>query len=390
MLAAGLATFALLYTTQPMLPALAAHFHVTPAEASLAVSLATGPMAIALLFAGIVSDRLGRRSVMVASLFVASLLTLLSAFASDWHLLLVSRLLVGLSLSGVPAVAMAYVAEEVDAGSIGAAMGLYIAGSSIGGMAGRLGVSVVSDFFGWRVALGAMGGLCLLIALLFAWLAPASRGFVPRRHDWQSFAAGLGRLWRDAALRWLYLAAFVLMGGFVTLYNYAGFHLHAPPYLLSESAVGAIFLLYIVGTFSSAWFGALAGRLGPRRVFWIPTLLFLIGVLLTSAASLPLMILGIGIATGGFFGAHSIASTWVSRRAGADRAQAASFYLFFYYMGSSVLGSVGGIAWSDAGWTGIIGFIGVLLLVAILIATKLRSVPGVPGDPNPAQPGEAS
>jgi len=383
MLAAGLATFALLYATQPMLPALAASFHVTPAAASLAVSLATGPMAIALFFAGVVSDRLGRRSVMIVSLFAASLLTLLSAFVPDWHLLLATRLLVGLTLSGVPAVAMAYVAEEVDGGSIGAAMGLYISGSTIGGMAGRLGIAVVSDHFGWRVALGSLGALCLVIALLFAGLAPPSRGFVMRRHDARSFLAGLGRLWRDDALCWLYLAAFVLMGGFVTLYNYAGFHLQAPPWRLSQSAVGAIFLLYIVGTFSSTWFGRLAGRLGARRIFWIPTALFMVGLLLTATPSLTLTILGIGIATGSFFGAHSIASTWVSRRAGADRAQAASLYLFFYYMGSSLLGSLGGIAWGRAGWGGIVGFVAVLLLIALGIAVWLRSVPPLAGDPTP-------
>ena len=383
MLAAGLATFALLYTTQPMLPALAATFDVTPAEASLAVSLATGPMAIALLFAGAISDRVGRRSVMIVSLFAASMLTLLTAFVPNWHLLLAARLLVGLALSGVPAVAMAYVAEEVDGGSIGAAMGLYISGSTIGGMAGRLGVAVVADHYGWRAALAAMGGLCLAIAMLFAWLAPPSRGFVSRRQDGRAFVAGLGRLWRDDALCWLYLTAFVLMGGFVTLYNYAGFHLQGAPWRLSQSAVGVIFLLYIVGTVSSAWFGGLAGRLGPRRVFWIPTALFMAGLLLTVTPSLILTIVGLGVATGSFFGAHSIASTWVSRRAGADRAQAASLYLFFYYMGSSVLGSAGGIAWGRSGWDGIVGFVAVLLLVALAIAIRLRSVPPLAGDPIP-------
>jgi len=374
MLAAGLATFALLYTTQPMLPALAAAFHVGAAEASLAVSLTTGPMAIALLLAGAVSDRLGRRSVMIASLLAASALTLVSAFVPSWTALLATRLLVGLALSGVPAVAMAYVAEEVEPASVGAAMGLYISGSTIGGMAGRLGVSALSDRFGWRGGLAAMGIACLVIAILFWRLAPPSAGFSPRRQDMRSFAAGLGRLRRDPALRWIYAAIFLLMGSFVTLYNYAGFHLHAAPYDLSQAQLGAIFLLYIVGTISSTWFGGLAGRLGPRRTFWIPTALFLAGVVLTLAAPLPLIIIGIGLATGGFFGAHSIASSWVSRRAGVDRAQAASLYLFFYYMGSSVLGSVGGLAWGRAGWPGVIGFIALLIVGGLAMAVRLGRI----------------
>jgi YNFM family putative membrane transporter len=273
---------------------------------------------------------------------------------------------------------MAYVAEEVETAAIGPAIGLYISGTTVGGMAGRLGVSLIADYFGWRAGLAAIGALCLAIAALFWWAAPPSRGFVVRRHDWRSFAAGLDRLRRDAALPWLYLAAFLLMGSFVTIYNYAGFRLGAPPYGLSQSAVGAIFLLYALGTVSSAVFGSLAGRIGSRAIFWIPTLTFLIGLLVTAARPLPIVILGIGIATTGFFGAHSIASSWVSRRAGADRAQAGSFYLFFYYMGSSILGSCGGIAWSRAAWPGVVAFVAVLLVASLIVAGLLARVPPKP------------
>lgn len=387
LLMAGFTTFALLYGVQPLLPLFTAEYGVSAAEASMAVSLATGPMAVALLVAGVLSDRVGRRPLMIVSLFAAAGLTVISAILPGWDALLVMRLLTGLALAGIPSTAMAYITEEVDGGSVGAAMGLYIAGTAMGGMAGRLGASVLADVAGWRMALGLVGVVGLVAAILFWRLAPASHGFVAQRHDRASLMAGIGRLFRDKALPWIYAEAFLLMGAFVTVYNYAGFRLIAPPYALSHAQVGAIFLLYIVGSFSSAWVGGLAGRIGRRRIFWMPIAVLLGGVGLMATAPLPLIILGIAIINGGFFGAHSVASSWVGRRAGADRAQAASLYLFFYYLGSSILGSVGGVAWARGGWAGLSIFVGGLAALALAIAVRLIAVRPLPENMPTPPPG---
>jgi YNFM family putative membrane transporter len=200
LLIAGFATFSLLYSVQSLLPIFAQTFKVSAGEASLVVSLATGAMALTLLIASVISDRIGRRQMMTASLFAGSVLTLTSAVLPGWNALLVTRFLTGIALAGIPAVAMAYVAEEVSGSSIGAAMGLYIAGSAIGGMAGRIGASVMADLFGWRVALATIGGCSLVGALVFWRAAPPSRGFVSRKHDWSSFVASMRILKNDAAL----------------------------------------------------------------------------------------------------------------------------------------------------------------------------------------------
>ncbi len=375
MLVAGFATFALLYCTQPLLPRFAAEFGLSAAAASLAVSLATGPLAVAIVLAAVVADRVGHRRVMVASLAAAAVLTALTALAPTWPLLLAMRLATGIALAGIPAVAMAYIAGEVDAAAIGPAMGLYIAGSAIGGMAGRLGVGVVTEHFGWRAAIAATGATGIVAAVVFAAVLPATRGFVPRRARRADWVAGLRRIFADAALPWLYAAAFVLMGVFVTVYNYIGFRLRVPPYDLSDGEVGAVFLLYIVGSLSSAWVGGLAGRRGRRTIFWMPIVALIAGLALTAATPLPLVIIGIAVVTAGFFGAHSVASSWVGRRARGDRTQAAALYLFFYYLGSSVLGSAGGVAWSRDGWTGVVAFCGLLGVAALGIALRLVRVP---------------
>ena len=383
MLFAGFSTFSLLYAVQPLLPLFADRYRVSAAGASLAVSLATGPLAIGILVAGLVSDRIGRRPLMVWAMVAAGALTLAAAAAPGWWALLALRLLTGIALAGVPAVAMAYVAEEVDAASVGAAMGLYIAGSALGGMGGRLVASLVADVAGWRWALAVVGLLGLAMGEAFRRLAPASLRFEPTVSTPRAAIAQTARLFADRALPLLYAEAFLLMGVFVTIYNYAGFRLLAPPYALSQAAVGAVFLLYILGSASSAWFGGLAGRAGRRRIFWVPIAILIAGTALTAARPLALFVAGIGVVTIGFFGAHSIASAWVGRRAVGQRGQAAALYLFFYYLGSSVLGSAGGVAWSRAGWTGVAGFCLVAGTLALVIGIVLRGVPPLPVPPPP-------
>jgi YNFM family putative membrane transporter len=377
MLFAGFSTFSLLYAVQPLLPLLAGHYRLSAEQASLAVSLATGPLAFGILAAGVVSDRWGRRPLMVFAMIAGGALTLAAALAPDWPLLLVLRFASGVVLAGVPGVAMAYVAEEVDTESVGHAMGLYIAGSALGGMGGRLLASLVADVGDWRWALGTVGLVGLAMAETFRRLAPPSRRFVPGGGG----VGGMRRLFGDRALPILYGQGFVLMGLFVTVYNYAAFRLTAPPYRLGQAAVGAVFLLYVLGSASSAWFGSLAGRLGRRRVFPVPVAILVAGVAITAARPLWAVVLGIGVLTVGFFGAHSIASAWVGRRATGNRGQASALYLFFYYLGSSILGSAGGVAWTRGGWPGVTLFCLVLGAIALAGAAALAVADPVPATP---------
>ena len=375
MLFAGFSTFSLLYAVQPLLPLFAATYRLSAEGASLAVSLATGPLAVGILVAGVASERWGRRPLMAAGMIGAGALTLAAAVAPGWGALLALRLLTGLALAGVPGVAMAYVAEEVDAEAVGSAMGLYIAGSALGGMAGRLLASLVADAAGWRWSLAAVGLAGLAMAAAFQRLAPPSRRFAARPIDPRRLVVDSAALLRDRALPLLYVEGFLLMGIFVTVYNYAGFRLAAPPYRLSQAGVGAVFLLYILGSWSSAWFGARAGRIGRRRVLWQPIVLTLAGIAITAATPLPLVVAGIAVVTIGFFGGHSIASAWVGRRGGERRGQAAAWYLFAYYLGSSILGSAGGVAWTEGGWPGVTGFCLILGSLAMIVALRLARVP---------------
>ena len=378
LVAAGFSTYAMLYCVQPLLPVFSAELHVGPSVSSLSLSLTTGTLAVAMLLAGRLSDVRGRKPIMAASLFAVGLLTAACAFAPSWPLLLGLRTLTGVALAGVPAVAMAYLAEEVHPHDLGAAMGLYIAGNAYGGMVGRVLTGALVDLTGsWRWALGIVGLLGVAAATAFVALLPPSRRFTP---ETGLSLRALGRAFathgRDRVLRRLYLVGFLLMGAFVTAYNYLSYRLLLPPFGLSQALSGAIFLVYLLGGPASAWFGRLSsrrsyGRTMMGRTLMAALLLLLVGLALTAGSSLAVNIAGLAVFTAGFFGAHSIASGWVSERARTARAAAASLYLFAYYLGSSVFGSLGGLFWSRDGWPGVMALVGGLVLLTLAVAASL-------------------
>ncbi|KQO84936.1 MFS transporter [Methylobacterium sp. SD274] len=373
--AAGFSTFAVLYGVQPLMPVFADEFHVSPAESSLSLSLPCAMLALALLVVSPLSEVWGRKPIMVASLFASAIFTLIAVVVPSWHGFLALRALTGLAASGLPAVAMAYLSEEMDARAIGLSMGLLIGGNAMGGMVGRLIAGIVTDHVSWRVGLGTIGILALVAAILFWRGLPPSRRFLANRMRWRQVPGTFGQHFRDPGLPWLFAEAFLLMGGFVSVYNYIGFRLLDPPYNLSQSAIGAIFVVYVAGTFSSAVTGEIASRLGRRRVLWLAILLGIVGILLTLSEHLPVIIAGIVVVTVSFFGAHSVASSWIGRRALRDRAQASSVYLSLYYLGSSVLGTAGGWFFDHAGWTGVVAFFGGLYGLALAIALRLSRLP---------------
>ncbi|QJD98911.1 MFS transporter [Massilia forsythiae] len=376
----GFSTFALLYCVQPLMPLLSHDFALTPAQSSLALSVATGALAVSLLASSVVSEKYGRKPLMAASMFAGGVLTLLAAFARDFGQLLVLRFLLGLLLGGMPALAMAYLSEEIDGPSLGHSMGLYIGGSAFGGMAGRVLASVISDFWDWRVAVGAMGVAGLYAAFEFNRSLPASRNWHAGQGGWRALVNGTARHMGDAGLPWLFSLSFLLMGCFVSLYNYIGYRLLAPPFALRQSAVGALSVLYLLGIFSSVWAGKLADRLGRRNVLWLVMLAMFAGLLLTLLPSMPAIVVGVGLFTFGFFASHSVASSWVGRRARAPQALASALYLFFYYLGSSVVGWLAGVVWAHGGWSGVVALLGVILGAALLVALRLRGLAPLPAN----------
>ena len=372
--AGGFNTFAILYCTQPLMPFLSKEFGVSPMTASLSLSVTTCTLAISMLLFGSISEVLGRKPIMCFSLFATSILAVLSAFVPNFNCLLILRCLQGFVLAGLPAIAMAYISEEVDKSSLGMVMGLYISGNSIGGMSGRIIIGVITDFFNWRLALGCIGLLGLMASFLFWAKLPPSRHFEGRSFEVKKLIKSTVNHLKNPKLLCLYFIGFLIMGSFVSLYNYIGYQLVESPYNLSQTLVSFIFVIYIVGTFSSTFMGRLADKHGQYEILCISLFIMLLGICTTLNINLFFKILGIALLTFGFFASHSIVSSWIGKLAVHDKAQASSLYLLFYYVGSSVGGTAGGNFWSSYGWSGVVSMISAFLITALLVLFTLSAI----------------
>lgn len=370
---AGVATFAQLYSTQAALPFIADEFDVSAATAALSVSVTTLGLAATVIGWSVIADRIGRVPAMAIGIVTATLFGFLASVAPTFELLLAARLLEGVSLGAVPAIALAYLAEEVDAGHTAAAAGSYIAGTTIGGLAGRLIVGPFADLGQWRWGIVAVAALCAAAAALFLRLTPPARGFTPG-----STTAHLGRRLGlnlvDRRQLALYGQGLLLMGGFVAVYNYLGFRLSAPPFGVPLWLVSLLFLAYLAGTVSSPWAGRLAAARGRRAVLFGSLTVMGAGVLLTLVDQLAVILVGLVVFTAGFFGAHAIASGWAPAAARPEaRAQAASLYYLGYYGGSSLFGWAIGFAFGGFGWAGVaFGVFAMVAVAALLAALGLR------------------
>jgi MFS transporter, YNFM family, putative membrane transport protein len=240
-------------------------------------------------------------------------------------------------------------------------------------MTGRVAMGVMTQLWSWRIALGVVSVVDLIAALAFVLLLPPSRHFV--RRTGLALRDHLGA-WRRhlgaPGLAMLFLVAFLAMGAFVTVYNYVGFRLAAPPYRLDQAEIGLIFLIYLIGMAASSWAGALADRFGRPPILMLGAGVALAGLALSLAQPLAAVILGVAGLTVGFFMAHSVASGWVGRLAIRDRSHASSLYLLAYYLGASVLGSAGGWFWRWGGWAAVTAYGCAAMLGVLALGAALR------------------
>ncbi|MEU8954122.1 MFS transporter [Streptomyces sp. NPDC048518] len=365
---AGVATFALLYSTQALLPLVSADFGVSASTASWTVSGATGALALFVLPLSALSERFGRRAVMTASLAVAVVVGLVVPFAPSVEVLIVLRAVQGAALAGLPASAMAFLAEEVRPKALVAAIGMFVAGNSIGGMSGRIVTGWVAQAWGWRAAVGVVGVVAVLCAVAFRVLLPAPRHFTAGTLSPKSLARTVRTHLSNPLLCRLYAIGALFMTVFGAVYTVIGYRLTEAPFSLPQGVIGSIFLVYLVGTVSSAAAGRLVARLGRRGALYLAVSTTAGGLLLSLSSSLALVLLGLVLITAGFFAGHAVASSSVSRTATEGRAQASALYQSAYYLGSSAGGTLGAVAFHAGGWAGTVG-LGILAVLGVVSVT---------------------
>ncbi|UIX31251.1 MFS transporter [Streptomyces sp. GQFP] len=369
---AGVATFALLYSTQALLPLISGEFGVAASDASWTVSAATGALALFVLPMSALSERFGRRTLMTASLAVAVTVGLLVPFAPSLGALIALRAVQGAALAGLPASATAYLAEEVRPKALITAIGLFVAGNSVGGMSGRVITGWVAQEWGWRAAVAVIGVVAVGCAVAFRLLLPAPRHFRTGSLRPRVLARTVRTHLSNPLLRRLYAIGALFMTVFGGVYTVIGYRLTEAPFSLPQGVVGSIFLVYLVGTVSASTAGKLVARLGRRGALYLAGGTTTSGLLLSLSDTLALVLLGLVLITAGFFAGHAVASSAVSHTAKEGRAQASALYQSVYYLGSSVGSAVGAVAFHAGGWSGTVGM-GLLAVLGVVGITVLGS-----------------
>lgn len=375
------ACFGLEYCVQPVIPVIAESFDLSPAVASLSVSAGTTGMASAMVLIAAFSSRMPRRKVMTMGLMLAAVLAAIMSVSYYFNLILICRLIQGILLAGFPTMAIAYINEEFAPEIIGTVVGIYVSGTSIGGLLGRLVLSALTDVYDWRTALMILSVGYLMMGLAVCFLLPREKHEIVHNvhHGFsmqmKKILGDLRDIVRDKNLIALYSIAMIIMGSFVCAYNFISYVLLAEPYNLSQTTMGLVYLLYLVGTAASTAMGMMSDKIGNGKVIFINCVLMLLGMLISLGPPLAMKIAGMAVFTFGFFGGHSSACSWNGKLHNADKGQLTAMYMLFYYIGGSVFGSLGGVFLVDFGWTGIVGFLSSVLMVSIFLSLWLiRSV----------------
>lgn len=368
----GFTIFSILYSVQPLIPHFTKSFNISETTASLALSAATITLAIAMLFFGALSEVLGRKSIMIFSVTSVTLLALVQPFVTDFNTFLIIRLIQGVCLAGLPSIAMAYIGEEISPHNLPEAMGIYISGNAFGGAFGRIFTGSISSIYGYQIGLLSIATISVIATIMFIVLIPKSKHFEKQPFSVKTLLISYYNHLTNIRLLKPFMIGFLLLGCNIAAFNYIGFELADKPHNLHDSIISFVYLLFLIGMISSILNAKLRTKLGTLNALKFSVLLLIVGINITLLSPLYFKIIGLAFSVYAFFSGHAISSAVVTSRAEDHKAQASSLYLLFYYMGSSVGGTLAGVFYNYIQWPGVVLMITIFMIIAFAISLTIK------------------
>ncbi len=368
---AGICAFLNVYATQPLLPLLGGAFGVSEASAALTVSAPPIAIALASPFVGALAERVGRRRLIVGSLFALSVPTLLAATAPGLRSLLAWRFAQGLAVPGVYAVSISYVAAEWAEGGLGRAMAIVVSGNVVGGFLGRVVAALVAERAGWRAAFVALGALTLAGALAVARGLPRDRRPAARRGSPLAGLRALAGHLDDPRLLATFAVGFNVLFTLVATFTYVTLYLSEPPFRLGAGPLSWMFSVYLVGALVVPFAGRWIDRVGPRAGLAAALVGALAGGGLTLVHSLWVIGLGLALSCSAAFVSQSASTSHLQATAPAEvRSAASGVYVSCYYLGGSAGGALPALAWHAGGWPACVALVAAVQLASLALALR--------------------
>jgi MFS family permease len=366
---AGICCFINLYATQPLLPLFAREFQATSAQVSMTVSATTLAVALVAPFIGVVADLLGRKRIIVAALSLLVLPTVLIALSTSLTQLVVWRFMQGLCLPPIFAIVVAYIGDEWPREEVTGVTSLYMAASGLGGFLGRLLTGFMADHWGWRVAFWTIAAITLVSAVVVGLSLSRERRFVRAEnllHSLQMMLAHLG----NTELVTTFVVGFATLFSFVATFTYVNFYLAAPPFELPASALGTIFVVYLVAIAVTPLTGGWIRRLGRRLLVVVSSVCWCLGLLITLIPWLPAIVIGLTILACAGFTCQTTATSLLAERATVARSSAVGIYVSCYYIGGSAGAVAPAMVWVHAGWPGCVALVSAVMLAMAALAAR--------------------
>lgn len=360
-----------IYATQPILPMLSQEFHISASIAGLTLTSFNLTLAISLLLMGPISDRIGRRSIIIVVSLILVIPTFVASLAPNYPLLLVTRAFQGILASGISAIGVSYIGDEFSDRQRGVAIAWYTTALSTSSMLGRVGGGIIAGYFGWRAMFGALAISTLIGATLLAVFLPRANNFHAASSTSRAFVL-MAKTFRRPVLLGGYLIGFLLGIVLLGFFDYVSYYLSNPPYSLTTEQLGLIFLLYVLG-FLTPIAGKISLRTGRPVIIGIAMFAMMAGILLTLIPSVVMIIIGIGFLTLGILSAYGLTNAFVNDHSGPFRGGATSLYLCGWYSGGALGAYAVGPIWDAAGWHGVIlALTGVIVLTMLVLYTITR------------------
>jgi predicted MFS family arabinose efflux permease len=381
--AAGFATFLNLYTPQAILPLLAARFGIGEAHTSLAVTVSLLAVAVVAPFAGAISDRIGRKRVILSAAAALIIPTLLVASAGSFPALLGWRFAQGLLLPFIFAVTVAYIGEECDPAEALRTTGLYASGTIVGGFFGRFSAGLMAAWAGWRVAFAAQAVLTAAMTVLVALLLPREKRFRPLRGGvGATFAAYRSHLTNPPLLATCAIG-FGMLFSLVASFTFINFRLAAPPFGLGPAELGAVFAVYLLGAIAAPLASAAAAVIGRRATIALAVAVGIAGQAITLLPSLAAIIAGMAATCVALFITQALSLSFIGITARRAKSAAVGLYVCVYYGGGALGGAAPIWLWQHAGWPGVVALVAAVMALMAGVAARFWRSPTPSGSPEP-------
>ncbi len=358
--------FSNLYLLQPMLPTFATLFSISETQVNWLFAASTLALSFSLVPMAVLSESIGRKPVMMVGLFSTPAISALMLLGDSFIFLVACRALIGIALAAFAAVAVAYMAEELDKHAFSMAIGTYIAANSLGGIAGRISGGLLADNFSVDVAIEVMMVVTLIGVICVHYLLPKQRNFTPSSSSLRHQNRAIIGHFRNQRVWFAMLIGGLNFALFVNLYSVMGFRLVSAPHNVPVGLASLIFICYLGGTFSSRCAGHWSKRYSSILGMFLGAVVSMAGMWIAAFENLAAMLIGLLLISFGAFFTHTLAYGWVGQNATQAKATATALYLVHYYVGGSLGGFLLLYCWQHGGWSTVL--LGGSVLYAVMFA----------------------